>query len=92
MTLDELLAQLRIDKEPVENDNGSYTIDLMDSNEYAKYYSRLDKSDLLFLDDEASQGDVDTSSLQYLTDEEDFVITLLANFESEEYKIIIREL
>jgi len=90
MSLDELLRQLNIDKEPVQNDNGSWTIDLDDSNEYSRYYTKLDKSDLVEEDDEASQVSVETSSIQYVND--DFTLTLLANFETEEYKLIIREM
>ena len=90
MSIEELLDELNIDKEPIENENGSYTIDLDSSNEFAKYSSKLDKSDLLEEDQEASNIGLETSSVQYVSD--DFTVTMLANFETEEYKMIIREM
>ncbi len=90
MNLDDLLRDLRIDKEPTENENGSYNIDLDDSNEYSRYYSKLDKADFLEEDEEASQVSIETSSIQFINDE--WALTLLANFDTDEYKLIIRKL
>ena len=41
--MNELLKQIGIDAEPVKGENGSYNIDIEDSNEYGKYFSKLDK-------------------------------------------------
>lgn len=91
MSIQDLLKELRIEnKEPYENENGSYTIDLDNSNEYSRYYSKLDKSDMFEEDEEASQVSIETSSIQYLSD--DFIVTLMANFDTDEYKLIIREI
>ena len=90
MNLDDLLRDLNITAEPTENENGSYNIDLENSNEYSRYYSKLDKADFLEEDEEASQVSIETSSIQFVNDE--WALTLLANFETDEYKLIIREL
>jgi len=90
MDINELLNRLNITKEPVRNDNGSFTIDIDNSNEYSSYYSKLNKADFLEQDDEASQVSIETSSIQFLSD--DFTITLLADFDNDSYKMIIREM
>lgn len=90
MTIDELLKKLRIEKEPIENSNGSYTIDLDDSNDYTRFYSRIINSNLFDEDDESSQVGIETSSIQFIND--DFTLTLLGNWEVNEYKLIIRNM
>ena len=90
MSLEELLRELNIDKDYIENENGSYTIELDNSNEYSRYYTRIDKSGLFEEDEEASQITIDTSTLQFIND--DFVLTLMGNFDTDEYSLIIREL
>lgn len=95
MSIDELLDELNIDKEPKENENGSWTIDLDNSNEYDRYASKLRKAEdrgIIEEDQEASQAGIETSSIQYINDDEDIVLTLMANFDLDEYKLIIREL
>ena len=95
MSVDELLSELNIDKEPEENENGSWTIDLDNSTEYDRYASKLRKAEdrgILEEDQEASQAGIETSSIQYVSEDEDLVLTLLANFDLDEYKLIIREL
>ena len=39
--MNELLKQIGIDAEPVKGENGSYNIDIEDSNEYGRYFSKL---------------------------------------------------
>ena len=48
------------------------------------------KADFLEEDEEASQVSIETSSIQFVND--NWALTLLANFETDEYKLIIREL
>jgi len=90
MSLDDLLRELNINKEPIENDNGSYTLELDNSNEFAKYYTKLEKSDLFDQDDEASNVSVDTSTVQYVGD--DFIITLVSDLNEDTYKMVIRKI
>lgn len=95
MSIDKLLDKLNIDKEPKENENGSWTIDLDNSNEYDRYASKLRKAEnrgIIEEDQEASQAGIETSSIQYINDAENIVLTLMANFDLDEYKLIIREL
>ena len=52
--MNELLKQIGIDAEPVKGENGSYNNDIEESNEYGRYFSKLDKSDLVEEEQDAS--------------------------------------
>ena len=87
--MEEFLKELGITKEPSSIKPDQIIIDIDDSNEYGKIYSKLDKSELVDEDQESSQITFDTSSIQFESD--DYLITLLANFETDEYKLTIKE-
>ena len=87
--MNELLKQIGIDAEPVKGENGSYNIDIEDSNEYGKYFSKLDKSDLVEEDQDASSVNFENSSIQFTNDK--YTLTLLADFENDTYSLNIRE-
>ena len=67
--------------------NGKYIIPLMDSDEYSKIYTLLDKSDLVELDTSCTLVTDKVSELQYFNDE--FVIKLDANFNDDFYRVVI---
>ena len=87
--MNELLKQLGIDAEPVKGENGSYNIDIKDSNEYGRYFSKLDKSDLVEEEQDASSVNFENSSIQFTND--DYTLTLIADFENDTYSLNIRE-
>ena len=87
--MNELLKQIGIDAEPVKGENGSYNIDIEDSNEYGKYFSKLDKSDLVEEEQDASSVNFENSSIQFTNDK--YTLTLLADFENDTYSLNIRE-
>lgn len=87
--MNELLKQIGIDAEPVKGENGSYNIDIEDSNEYGRYFSKLDKSDLVEEEQDASSVNFENSSIQFTNDE--YTLTLLADFENDTYSLNIRE-
>ena len=88
--MEELLRELGIDAVPTRTDKG-YTVDIADSDEYARYYSKLDKSDRLEEDEENSQVTLENSSIQYTSDDDKYTLTLLADFDGDVYKLNIRE-
>jgi len=67
----------------------NYIIDLDNDLEFSKVYSKLDKSELLEPDDEYSSINLIESSIKYFND--DYELTLSANFENDEYKLIVSE-
>lgn len=87
--MEELLRQLGIDAEPVKGENGSYNIDIEDSNEYGRYFSKLDKSDIVEEEQDASSVNFENSSIQFTN--EQYTLTLLADFENDTYSLNIRE-
>lgn len=87
--MEEFLKELGIDRKYEQSDSGSYVIDLKDSIDYGRIYSILDRSDLIDEDSESSQVTEDTSSVQYSNDE--YTLTLLADFNEDQYKLTIRE-
>ena len=87
--MNELLKQIGIDAKPVKAEDGNYNIDIEDSNEYGKYFSKLDKSDLVEEDQDASSVNFENSSIQFVNDE--YTLTLIADFENDTYSLSIRE-
>ena len=87
--MEELLRQLGIDAEPVKGENGSYNIDIEDFNEYGRYFSKLDKSDIVEEEQDASSVNFENSSIQFTN--EQYTLTLLADFENDTYSLNIRE-
>lgn len=87
--MEELLQKLGIKETPKESNNGVSVIDIEDSNEYGVYYSKLDRSPLLDEDEESSNVTIDGSTIVYISD--DYTLTLVADFASDQYKLTIRE-
>lgn len=87
--MEEFLKELGITNEITSKESDKLVIDIEDSEDYGKIYSRLDKSDLVEEDQESSQITYDTSSIQFESD--DYLITLLADFENDKYTLTIKE-
>ena len=87
--MNELLKQIGIDAEHVKGEGGSYNIDIEDSNEYGRYFSKLDKSDLVEEEQDASSVNFENSSIQFTND--NYTLTLIADFENDTYSLNIRE-
>jgi len=88
--MEEFLRKLGIVDSITKTDEGC-TVDLPDSDAYAKTYSKLDKSNLLEEDDENSQITLDNSSIQYISTDDKYTLTLLADFDGDVYKLNVRE-
>jgi hypothetical protein len=88
--MEEFLKQLGIDGKLNKSSKNVYVLDIDNSDEYGKIYSKLDKSDLVTEVDDSSQITYDTASIQFESDE--FMITLLADFENDTYKMTIKEI
>ena len=87
--MEQLLRELGISEIPELSSDGTYVIDIRDSNDYGIYYSKLDRSDLLDEDEESSNVTIDGSTIVYISD--DYTLTLIADFASDQYKLTIRE-
>jgi len=86
--MEELLKEIGIDKLITVQD-GKSVIDIADEREYGRIYTLLDRSDLIEEDEESSMITMDSSSIQY--DNDDYILTLIADFNLNEYKLVIKE-
>ena len=86
--MEELLKQIGI-KEPGEyTKNGSYVVDIKDYDEYSKYYSLLEKSDLEEVQDTA-QITIHTTNVTFASEE--YQIVLQADLDEDMYKLVVTE-
>ncbi len=67
----------------------TYVIDIDNSNEYDKMLNKLEKSDKLDVDDESCLMTIHNASTQFTSD--DYIVTILANFDDDTYKLTVKE-
>lgn len=86
----ELLNKIGITQVGYYSSNDTYVIDFEDSKEYDKVFSKLDKSELVEENDDASVINVDVSNIMYMSD--DYSLNLIADFDSDTYKLVVTKL
>lgn len=87
--MEEFLKSLGINEEGITEEDGCYVIDFMSDDEWSKAYSRLDNSDEIFEDEDSSNVSMDASTIQFVND--DYTVTLLADFNEDTYRLSCRE-
>ena len=87
--MNDFLAKLGISKVGYFSKNNSYVIDIDDSNEFGKIYSMLDKSELVDEVEDSSVLTLQSTSINYESD--DYMLSLISDFDADTYKLIIRE-
>ena len=87
--MEELLNKLNIKSRGEYSQDGSYVIDIPDSDKWGTFYSRLDNTNLLEAVEEGSLLTEDEASLIYTNDE--YIFTLIADFKNNLYKLVIAE-
>ena len=91
MNVEKLVKELGINRVGTYSRDGSYVIDLKSADDFGKIYSLLDQNaDLDYMDD-TSLLNVNNSSLNYRYNNE-YQISLMADFNEDQYKIVINEL
>ena len=88
--MEEFLKQLGIDSKSGTYKNDLYIVDIDNSNDYGKIYSKLERSDLVDEVADNSQVMYESASIQF--EGENYLITLLADFENDTYKMTIKEI
>lgn len=86
--MEELLKSIGIEAKGEYTKNGSYIVDIKDYDEYGKYYSLLEKSDLEEVQD-TSQITLHTTNVTYAND--DYQVVLQADLDEDLYKIVVTE-
>jgi hypothetical protein len=88
--MEKFLKDIGITSKGHYGEDKSYIIDIDDSDEFGKYYSRLGKSDLLDEDENSSLIAEENASIVFEGD--DYIITLLADFDKDLYKLVCKEI
>ena len=91
MSIEELLNKLNINLTGNQSKN-SYIIDIPNSDEYGRIYSKLAKSDIVEEYEENQMITEQGSSLMYEVIDEDYIINLIADFDSDRYQLIINNI
>lgn len=86
--MEELLKKIGITDKGEYTKNGAYVIDIKDYNDYGKYFSLLEKSDLDEVQD-TSQITIHTTNVIYASD--DYQIVLQADLDEDLYKLVITQ-
>lgn len=86
--MEELLSKIGITAKGEYTKNGSYVVDIKDYNEYGKYFSLLEKSDLEEVQD-TSQITLHTTNVTYAND--DYQIVLQADLDEDLYKVVVSQ-
>ena len=72
-------------------EKNKYIIQLEDSNEFSRVYTLLDNSNLVWLDTEAVLISEHSTVLVYNDEDLNFNVKLIADYDGENYQIIISE-
>lgn len=84
--MEEFLKKLGITEPGEYSKNGAYVVDIKDYDEYSKYYSLLEKSDLEEVQDTA-QITIHTTNVTFTSD--DYQVVLQADLDEDMYKLVV---
>lgn len=85
----EFLETIGITQSGNISDDGCYIIDFKNDLDWSKAYSKLDKSNYVEEEEDSTNVTLESSTVQFVNDK--FTITMVADFESDIYKLICRE-
>lgn len=86
--MEELLKSIGITEKGEYTKNGAYVVDIKNYNDYGKYFSLLEKSELEEVQD-TSQITIHTTNVTYAND--DYQIVLQADLDEDLYKLVVTE-
>ena len=92
MEIEEYLKSIGINKAGNQSDNGAYVIDLGSSDEYGKIFSKLENNEDLIIMQENQVVTVQGSSLLYEDEEEQLLLNLIADFDTDRYQLIVNRI
>lgn len=91
MNEQEYLKQLNINKLGEYSDD-AYVVDLLDSTEYGKVFSILDRSDDLDIMQDNQVVTTEGSSLTYESLSQPYLLSLLADWEGDVYQLVVSKI
>ena len=86
--MEELLKSVGITAKGEYSKSGAYVVDIKDYDEYSKYFSLLEKSDLEEVQDTA-QITIHTTNVTFASDK--YQIVLQADLDEDMYKLVVTE-
>lgn len=86
--MEELLKNIGITAKGEYTNDGAYVVDIKDYNEYGKYFSLLEKSDLEEVQD-TCQMTIHTTNVTYAS--EKYQVVLQADLDEDLYKLVVTE-
>ena len=86
--MEELLKSIGITARGEYTKDGAYVVDIKDYNEYGKYFSLLEKSELEEVQD-TCQVTIHTTNVTYTT--EDYQVVLQADLDEDMYKLVVTQ-
>lgn len=86
--MEELLKKIGITEPGEYTKNGAYVVDIKNYNDYGKYFSLLEKSDLEEVQDTA-QITTHTTNVTYASEE--YQIVLQADLDEDLYKLVVTQ-
>lgn len=86
--MEELLKNIGITAKGEYTNEGAYVVDIKDYNEYGKYFSLLEKSDLEEVQD-TCQMTIHTTNVTYAS--EKYQVVLQADLDEDLYKLVVTE-
>lgn len=89
MEIKEYLKSIGITQAGGVGKDGAYVVDLLDSNEYGKMFSTLEKCDDLDIMEENQVVTEQGSSLLYESESQPYLLNLIADWEGDIYQLVV---
>lgn len=89
MEIKEYLKSIGVAQSGSIGKDGAYVIDLLDSNEYGKMFSTLEKCDDLDIMEENQVVTEQGSSLLYESESQPYLLNLIADWEGDIYQLVV---
>lgn len=87
-----ILKNLGVDKSGTYSEDGSFVVDIDSSDEFGKIFSILEDSDLLIPQEDNGILTDESANMNYLYEDEDFLISLSGDLENDIYQMTITEI
>ena len=84
-----LLKDLGLPEDGTFSDDGCFTVEVKDSEQFSKFQSKLDRSDLVEADDDLSV--IEGNVVYSVYDADGLTLNLIGNLDDDTYKLVVEE-
>jgi hypothetical protein len=89
MEIEQYLLDLDISNSGILSEDGGYVVDIENSDEFGKVYSKLEKADDLIPLVDSQVITLQGSSFVYESETEPFILNLIADFDNDRYQLVV---